>query len=72
LGLVFTLPEPLRSIYQKNGLDIPAYNGDETFKLPLPATYILDTDGKVLFDFVDADYTRRLEPAEIVARLAGL
>jgi len=72
LGLVFTLPETLRSIYQKNGLDIPAYNGDETFKLPLPATYILDTDGKVLFDFVDADYTRRLEPAEIVARLAGL
>lgn len=72
LGLVFTLPETLRSIYQKNGLDIPAYNGDDSFRLPLPATYILDRDGRVLFDFVNADYTKRLEPAEIVARLAAL
>jgi len=72
LGLVFELPEALRSIYQKIGIDVPAYNGDESFRLPLPATYILDKDGMVLFDFVNADYTQRLEPAEILARLAEL
>lgn len=72
LGLVFELPESLRSIYQKIGIDVPAYNGDDSFRLPLPATYILDQSGVVLFDFVNADYTQRLEPAEIVARLAAL
>ena len=72
LGLVFELPEALRSIYQKIGIDVPAYNGDYSFRLPFPATYILDRNGVVLFDFVNADYTQRLEPAEIVARLAEL
>jgi len=64
--------EVLRSIYTQFGIDIPAYNGDDSFKLPLPATYILDRNGKVLYDFVNADYTKRLEPEEIVAKLAGL
>jgi len=72
LGLVFELPQALRTIYQKNGLDVPAFNGDDSFKLPLPATYILDRNGVILYDFVNADYTLRLEPAEIVARLAAL
>ncbi|MCB1868534.1 MAG: AhpC/TSA family protein [Gammaproteobacteria bacterium] len=72
LGLVFELPEALRAIYQKIGIDVPAYNGDDSFKLPLPATYILEQDGVVLYDFVNADYTKRLEPEEIVARLAAL
>ena len=72
LGLVFELPEALRAIYRKIGIDLPAYNGDDSFRLPLPAIYILDRDGTVLFDFVNADYTKRLEPAEILARLAAL
>ena len=72
LGLVFTLPEALRESYQKIGIDLPAYNGDDSFRLPLPATYILDRGGKVLFDFVNADYTKRIEPDEILARLAAL
>ncbi len=71
-GLVFTLPEVLRPIYDKFGLDIPAYNGDQSFRLPMPATYIIDQTGMVRFHFVDADYTRRLEPAEIVEQLRSL
>jgi peroxiredoxin len=68
-GLVFTLPEVLRPIYEKSGLDIPAYNGDSTFTLPLPATYIIGQDGIVNHHFVDADYTHRMEPASIVEKL---
>ena len=69
LGLVFTLPEGLRAIYQKIGVDLPAYNGDDSFRLPVPATYIIARDGTILYDFVNADYTQRLEPADIVAHL---
>jgi peroxiredoxin len=72
LGLVFDLPEALRPIYQKFGIDIPAYNGDSSFRLPVPATYIIGMDGKILFDFVNADYTQRLEPSEIIEKLAEI
>ncbi len=65
-GLVFSLAEELRPIYASFGIDIPAYNGDDTFELPMPATYVIDTDGIIVHAFVDTDYTRRLEPAKIV------
>jgi peroxiredoxin len=69
LGLVFELPEVLRPIYEQFGTDLEAYNGDDSFKLPVPATYIVGQDGTILHDFVNADYTQRLEPSEIVAEL---
>jgi peroxiredoxin len=69
LGLVFSLAEALRPIYLGAGLDIPAYNGDDSFRLPVPATYIVGSDGIIEADFVNADYTRRMEPADIVALL---
>jgi peroxiredoxin len=69
LGLVFELPQALRPIYEKLGIDLPAYNGDDSFKLPVP---IIGQDGVIVYDFVNADYTRRPEPSEIVAKLATL
>ncbi len=69
MGLVFSLAEELRPIYLGAGLDIPAYNGDDTFLLPVPATYIVGSEGIIKFDFVNADYTQRLEPQDIVAIL---
>jgi peroxiredoxin len=69
LGLVFTLPQALRVIYEKIGLDLPAYNGDDSFTLPVPATYIIGMDGVIRYAFVNADYTLRLEPNDIVANL---
>jgi peroxiredoxin len=70
MGLVFELPEALRPVYEKLGIDLPAYNGDDSFKLPVPATYIIGQDGVIRHHFVNADYTVRLEPSEIVAKLA--
>jgi peroxiredoxin len=72
MGLVFELPQALRPIYEKFGTDLAAYNGDASFKLPVPATYIIGQDGVIVYDFVNADYTVRLEPSEIVAKLAEL
>ena len=72
LGLVFTLAEELRPIYESFGIDIPASNGDDSFTLPVPATYVIGQDGTVLYHFVNVDYTKRVEPAALVAVLDEL
>ncbi len=72
LGLVFALPEVLRPLYEGFGIDLPATNGDETFELPVPATYVVDSHGTVVHRFVNADYTQREDPEKIVAVLQGM
>ncbi|MBT8118643.1 MAG: AhpC/TSA family protein [Gammaproteobacteria bacterium] len=71
-GLVFTLPEPLRPIYEAWEINIPDHNGDNSFELPIPASYIVDTTGKVRFAHVDMDYTKRLEPNIIIEQLTNI
>lgn len=71
-GLVFQLPSELLPIYEKFGIDIAAHNGDESYELPIPATYVVDRNGTIVHEFVDADYTRRLEPIEIVEALTQI
>jgi len=71
-GLVFTVPEQLRPIYESFSIDLPAHNGDDSFELPISATYIVAPSGEIVSAFVDADYTKRLDPQEIVATLEKL
>lgn len=71
-GIVFQLPAELRPIYASFGIDLPSVNGDDSFELPLTATYVIDQDQKIRFAFVDADYTKRMEPEEIVAVLSEM
>jgi len=68
-GIVFQLPPALRPIYAGFGIDLPRANGDNTFELPIPATFIIGTDRKIRKAFVDADYTKRLDPEEIIDAL---
>ncbi len=68
-GLVFTLPETLRPVYTDWGIDIPEHNGDDSFELPVPATYIVGHDKKIRYAFVNVDYTQRLEPDIIIEQL---
>lgn len=71
-GLVFALSEQLRPIYSSRGLDIPAYNGDDTWELPMPGLFIIDQQQIVRFASVDADYTNRVEPAEVLRQLEAV
>jgi peroxiredoxin len=71
-GLVFQLPEDLRAVYASFGLDLKAANADDSFELPVPATYVIDQDRKIRMAFIDADYTKRLDPEEIVSVLSEL
>jgi peroxiredoxin len=71
-GLVFDLPEDLKEFYKALGIDLPASNGDGTWRLPLPATYLIDRDRIIRDVFVNTDYVKRMEPDDIVARLRAL
>ncbi|MDJ0775976.1 MAG: peroxiredoxin-like family protein [Mastigocoleus sp. MO_167.B18] len=68
-GLIFTLPKELRPIYETFGIDLPAHNGDKKFELPITATYVIAPDGTIVLSFVNADYTQRLEPQEVLKTL---
>ncbi len=70
--LTFSLDEELRPIYKNWGADVAAVNDDPHWKLPLPATYVIDQDGKIIHSFVDEDYTLRLDPEEILDSLREL
>lgn len=71
-GLVMVVDEAIRPHYMQWGIDIPTANGDETFELPVPATYVIDQSGVIRAAHVDKDYTKRMEPADIVAALRAL
>ena len=71
-GLIMVIDEAIRPHYLQWGIDIPASNGDETFELPVPATYVIDQAGIIRAAHVDKDYTKRMEPADIVAALKAL
>lgn len=71
-GLVFTLSEPLQAIYTKFGIDLPNGNGDGTWRLPIPARFVVDREGIIRAVDADPDYTRRPEPAQTIEVLRGL
>ncbi len=68
-GLVFQLPADLHTVYQGFGIDLPKTQGNQDFELPIPATFVIDRDGKVVKALVDPDYTKRLEPEAVVEAL---
>ncbi|MEU8971491.1 redoxin domain-containing protein [Streptomyces monashensis] len=71
-GLAFDLSDELAAVYDTFGFDLKRVNGGHARTLPLPATYVIDRDGVIRWAFVDTDYTRRAEPADILAALDSL
>jgi peroxiredoxin len=68
-GLAFDLPDDLAAVYDKLGFDLQRVNGGHPRTLPLPATYVIAPDGPIAWSFVNTDYTRRAEPADILTAL---
>lgn len=68
-GLVFELPAVLRPLYKNFGIDLPASNGDESFTLPVPATYVVGPNRVVLECHVDMDYSTRMDPEAVLTAL---
>lgn len=66
IGLVFKMPEALREVYHSFNLDVPKHNGNENYELPMPATYAINSHGKITYAFIPEDYTERAEPKDIL------
>ena len=71
-GLNFTVDSVTRVVLSEPDAKDARAQGVKTEVLPIPATYVIGTDGTVAYAFVDPTYTRRAEPAEIVAAVAVL
>lgn len=71
-GLVYALPEELRAVLRSNNKALPGINGDDSWELPVPATYVIAPDRKVALAYVDVDYRNRLEPNAILSALGSL
>lgn len=69
LGIAFELPKPLQELYGKFGMDLPGLNAGSGWSLPIPATFVVDANGKIVLADVDVNYTRRLEPSDALAAL---
>jgi peroxiredoxin len=68
-GLVYRVPDSQQSIYRRAMTNLPFTNGDGSWELPIPAVYVIDRDGTILFAAVNPDYKERPEPEEILEQL---
>jgi peroxiredoxin len=69
-GLTYRVPEAQEAVYRRAFVNLPFTNGDDSWELPIPATYIVDRDGVVSYASANEDYTERPEPMEIVSFLS--
>lgn len=71
-GLVFKLDDDLKEIYLQFGLDLEKNQGNDSWELPIPATYVIDQKGVIRYAFLNTDYVQRAEPKDIIDTLLKL
>lgn len=71
-GLRFALPDDLIEVYRQFGNDLSKINGDPAWLLPMPARYVIGTDGLIAYAEVNPDYTRRPDPSDLLPVLDRL
>jgi peroxiredoxin len=71
-GLVYTYPEDLKKVYLQLGINLEEYNGDDSWRLPMPARYIIDREGIIRYAKVSVDHTIRVDPEHTLEALKTL
>ena len=71
-GLVYALPEEIRAALRSNNKALPSINGDESWELPVPATFVVASDQHVALAYIEVDYRKRLEPEALLTCLKSL
>tara|TARA_E500000318_G_scaffold86482_5_gene83147 strand:- start:220257 stop:220910 length:654 start_codon:yes stop_codon:yes gene_type:complete len=69
LALSFKLDAKTIKRYKQYGIDLPKSNDATVWELPIPATYIVDTDGTIAWAFVEEDYKKRPDYKQVVKKL---
>ena len=70
-GLTYRVPAAQEAVYRRAFVNLPFTNGDESWELPIPATFVLERDGTVRYASANEDYTERQEPGHIVECLSS-
>ena len=70
-GLRFALPDYLVDLYKSFGNDLPSFNNDPAWVLPMPARFVIGQDGVIIYAEVNPDYTQRPDPSELLPALRG-
>jgi peroxiredoxin len=65
-GLVYRVPEYQEKLFSSVFINLPHINGDCSWELALPATYVVGRDGKVRYAWINVDYTQRAEPSDLL------
>lgn len=68
-NLVFTLPPDLQEIYRGFNIDLDTNQGNTQQQLPIAATYIIEQDGSISYDYLAEDYKLRADPQDILKAL---
>ena len=68
-GLVYRVPEEQQALYRRTFVNLPHANGDDSWELPIPATFIVERDGTIAYASASPDYTERPEPLGVLAML---
>jgi peroxiredoxin len=71
-GLVFQVPDDLKQLYLKFGINLESSNNDDSWTLPIPARYIVDRDAVIRYAEADPDYTVRPDPQHTIEALKTL
>lgn len=69
LNLAIWVGEELEQLMAASGRDLPRYQGNEAWFLPIPATFVLAADGSIRARFIDPDYRRRMAVEDLFAAL---
>jgi peroxiredoxin len=69
VGVVMWLGDEVTALYRKFGLDIERYQGNATWFVPIPATFVLDRNGIIVGRKVDPDFRSRMDMEDIFAGL---
>jgi peroxiredoxin len=68
-GLKFALPDYLVELYRSLKNDLPAFNGDPSWTLPMPGRFVIAPDRTIVYAEINPDYTRRPEPEAMLPAL---
>jgi len=64
--LTYRVPARQEALYRRAFVNLPLANGDDSWELPIPATYIIDRDSTILYASANEDYTDRPEPSDLL------
>ena len=71
-GLAYQVGGAVYNTLQSVGIDLSAFNGDESGELPLTGTFVIAQDGHIAWASTEANFKERPDPALILEALAKL